>query len=84
MPGSAETPRIEVIHHITPSPLNPLGIKGVGEIGVVPVAAAVISAVEDALRPFGLRIAETPILPQRITELLDACQSERPALRDSP
>jgi carbon-monoxide dehydrogenase large subunit len=84
LPGSAETPRIEVIHHITPSPLNPLGIKGVGEIGVVPVAAAVISAVEDALRPFGLRIAETPILPQRITELLDACQSARPALRDSP
>jgi len=54
----------------TPSPLNPLGLKGAGEGGTIPAIATLLSAVEDALAPFGVRIAEAPITPQRIVELL--------------
>jgi carbon-monoxide dehydrogenase large subunit len=67
-----ETPHIDVIHHESPSPLNPLGVKGVGECGVVPVAAAIMSAIEDALEPFGARISQTPITPQEIVALVEA------------
>jgi carbon-monoxide dehydrogenase large subunit len=54
----------------TPSPLNPLGAKGAGEVSTIPTAAAVISAVEDALSPFGVRIAQTPVTPQKLLELI--------------
>ena len=54
----------------SPSPLNPLGVKGVGEGSTVPVAAAVASAVENALEPLGIRINQAPITPQRIIELI--------------
>jgi aerobic carbon-monoxide dehydrogenase large subunit len=72
MPTAFELPRIEVIHHVSPSPLNPLGTKGVGECGVIPAAAAIVSAVENALEPFGVRIKETPIFAERIVELIAA------------
>ena len=71
MPTSAEVPDIEIAHIETPSPLNPLGVKGVGEAGTIPVAAAVAEAVEDALAPFGVRVREMPLSPVRIRELLD-------------
>jgi len=70
LPAVLEMPTIEIIHHISPSPLNPLGVKGVGECGVIPAAAAIISAVENALEPFGVRIEETPIFPERIVALI--------------
>ena len=52
------------------SPLNPLGAKGAGEVGTIPTAAAVISAIEDALEPFGVRIAQMPITPPKLLELI--------------
>ena len=67
LPTSTDVPTIEVLLHESPSPFNPLGAKGVGEGGTVPVAAAVISAIEDAL---GVHIAEAPVSPMRIAELL--------------
>ena len=67
LPASTEVPAIEVLLHESPSPFNPLGAKGVGEGGTVPVAAAVIAAIEDAI---GVHIAEAPISPARIVELL--------------
>ncbi|MDA8264636.1 MAG: aerobic carbon-monoxide dehydrogenase large subunit [Actinomycetota bacterium] len=51
MPYATEVPRIELMHLQTPSPRNPLGLKGVGEAGTIPVAATFASAIEDALRP---------------------------------
>jgi carbon-monoxide dehydrogenase large subunit len=72
LPTATELPRIEVITHISPSPLNPLGVKGVGECGVIPAAAAIMSAIENALEPFGVRIAETPLFPERLLELIEA------------
>jgi len=67
---ATEMPSIELAHHESPTPLNPLGIKGVGECGVIPIAPAVISAVEDALAPFGARITRTPITPSDIVAMV--------------
>ena len=52
LPTITEVPPIEIAHIESPSPLNPLGVKGVGESGVVPAAAAIVSAIEDALSPW--------------------------------
>jgi carbon-monoxide dehydrogenase large subunit len=70
LPAVTEMPTIEVIHHVSPSPLNPLGVKGVGECGVIPAGAAIIGAIEDALKPFAVRIAEIPIFPEQIVALV--------------
>ena len=57
MPSATEMP-VELIidHRETLSPRNPLGVKGAGDAGTIPVPAVVSNAVEDALRPFGVRI----------------------------
>jgi len=70
LPLATDIPRIEIVHLETPSPLNPLGIKGAGESGTIPTIAPIVAAVEDALSPFGVKISEAPITPQRIVELL--------------
>jgi len=70
LPSAMEVPSIKTLFKQTPSPLNPLGAKGAGEGGTVPAAAAIISAIEDALAPFGVRIAQTPITPQKLVELI--------------
>jgi len=69
---ATEMPPVEVLHMESPSPLNPLGVKGVGECGVLPVAPAIMSAIEDALSPFDVRIARTPIMPAEIVALIEA------------
>ena len=60
---STEMPRMEIAHKESPTPLNPLGVKGVGESGVIPLPAAIASAVEDALSPFNVRVRQVPIKP---------------------
>jgi aerobic carbon-monoxide dehydrogenase large subunit len=71
MPGVHETPRIEVIlTEESPSPLNPLGIKGAGESGITPVGAVIASAVEAAIGMPGA-ITQLPITPQRLKRILD-------------
>jgi aerobic carbon-monoxide dehydrogenase large subunit len=70
LPGSTDMPPIDILHSHTPSPLNPLGMKGAGEGGAIPAIAAIIAAVENALAPFGVKINEAPISPARIVELL--------------
>ena len=65
---ATEIPQIEVGHMESPTPLNPLGVKGAGECGVVPAPAAIISAVEDALSPFGVCFDQTPLRPPEIVE----------------
>ncbi|MBD3144792.1 aerobic carbon-monoxide dehydrogenase large subunit [Microbispora bryophytorum] len=66
MPYATEVPHIETAHLETPSPLNPLGIKGAGEAGVIPVSAVIASAVEDAE---GITIARMPISPSDLHHL---------------
>ena len=74
--GAAETPTIETLHMESPSPLNPLGVKGVGECGVLPAAPAIASAIEDALAPFAVRIARAPIAPGEIVAMIRSAQKE--------
>jgi aerobic carbon-monoxide dehydrogenase large subunit len=66
MPYSTEIPPLEIDHIETPSPLNPLGVKGAGEAGVIPVGAVIASAIEDAT---GIPITEMPLSPLRLYQL---------------
>jgi carbon-monoxide dehydrogenase large subunit len=70
LPSAREMPRVEMFHLTTPSPINPLGVKGAGEAGTLPVCAAVAGAVEDALRPLGIRVNRMPLGPARIGDLV--------------
>lgn len=72
LPLASDLPQIEVHHTETPSPRNPLGVKGAGEGGTLPAVAAIASAVEDALSPFGVRITQVPMTPMRIVQWLAA------------
>jgi aerobic carbon-monoxide dehydrogenase large subunit len=69
-------PNVEVTFAQYPSPLNPLGVKGVGESGCVPAAGAIISAIENALFPFGVRITEYPVTPARLFELVEKSKEQ--------
>jgi carbon-monoxide dehydrogenase large subunit len=73
LPTAPEMPSVTVLHSETPSPLNPLGLKGAGEGGTIAAIAAIIGAVENAL-PFGVKINEAPIDPARIVALLAAAR----------
>ena len=70
LPTSDTVPRMETDHVETPSPLNPLGIKGAGEAGAIPVGALFAQAVEDALAGTGLEILEIPLSPSKLWELV--------------
>jgi carbon-monoxide dehydrogenase large subunit len=72
LPGAIDVPTIEVKLVEFPSPLNPLGVKGVGEAGCVPAAGAIVSAIEHALAPFGVRIEEYPVTPARLFALINS------------
>jgi aerobic carbon-monoxide dehydrogenase large subunit len=72
MPYATEIPDVSILHLETPTPLNPLGVKGVGEAGCIAVGAVVASAVEDALKPFGaLKFHQVPLSPDMISRALE-------------
>jgi carbon-monoxide dehydrogenase large subunit len=66
MPRAVHIPRIEHGYTVTPSPVNPLGVKGIGEAGTIASAQAVVNAVMDALKPFGVRHLDMPLTPEKI------------------
>ncbi|HEX4407435.1 MAG TPA: xanthine dehydrogenase family protein molybdopterin-binding subunit [Xanthobacteraceae bacterium] len=72
LPTSLEVPHIETAHTVTPSPLNPLGIKGAGEAGAIPVGPLFAQAIEDALGLADKKIdlLEIPLSPNRLFELI--------------
>ena len=70
--SATEVPSINLIHMESPTPLNPLGVKGVGECGIAPASAAIIAAVENALGPFNVHIDQVPIRPAAIVALVNA------------
>ncbi|MGZ5845166.1 MAG: xanthine dehydrogenase family protein molybdopterin-binding subunit [Xanthobacteraceae bacterium] len=70
LPTATEVQMFTTLYKETPSPLNPLGVKGVGEAGTIPAAAALVSAIEDALSPFGVRIGQVPLPPMKIVEMI--------------
>ena len=66
VPRASWFPQIELDETVTPSPVNPIGVKGVGEAGAIASTAAVANAVIDALRPLGIRHLDMPYTPQRV------------------
>jgi carbon-monoxide dehydrogenase large subunit len=78
LPTATELPMLATHYKETLSPLNPLGAKGVGEVGTIPAAAAIISAIEDALAPFGVHIAQVPISPPELVALIRAGRPNAP------
>jgi carbon-monoxide dehydrogenase large subunit len=77
LPTALDVPRVEMAHIETPSPLNPLGTKGVGEAGAIPTGAAFAQAVEDALAGTGVEITEIPLSPNRLFELIQAARGAK-------
>lgn len=72
LPGATEVPDIRVLHMQTPSPYTEFGIKGLGEGGAVGPPAAIVSAVNDALRPLNVEVQDLPVTPERILAAIDA------------
>ena len=72
VPTATDVPDLEMVHQHSPSPLNPLGVKGVGEGGAVAPPAAIANAICDALSPFGVEFNTTPIKPEQIVRAVRA------------
>jgi carbon-monoxide dehydrogenase large subunit len=72
LPTATDVPPVEIGHRETPSPLNPMGLKGVGEAGCIPTGAVFAQAVEDALAGLGVEICEIPLSPDRLYDLISA------------
>lgn len=70
VPRAHMMPWIETDHTITPSPVNPLGVKGVGEAGTIGCSPAVVNSVVDALCPLGVRHIDMPLTPEKIWKLM--------------
>ena len=74
LPITETVPGVEIHHMESPTPLNPLGVKGAAESGTIAAPAVIASAIEDALKPFGVRIRDLPITPERIVALIRAAR----------
>jgi carbon-monoxide dehydrogenase large subunit len=80
IPTVLETPsRIGLDHIETPSPINPLGAKGVGESGIIGSPVAIANAVENALSPFGVTISELPLKPSYVWQLIQKSSARQQA-----
>jgi aerobic carbon-monoxide dehydrogenase large subunit len=66
LPTIDDLPEVVIAHVETPSPLNPLGVKGTGEAGIIPVSALLAEAIEDALAPFAVKVDRMPMLPHDV------------------
>ena len=75
VPTAAELPSFELGRTESPSPTNPLGVKGVGETGTIAAAPAVINAVLDALEPFGVKDIQMPATPERVWRAIEEAKA---------
>jgi carbon-monoxide dehydrogenase large subunit len=79
LPGATEVPDIRVLHMETPSPYTQFGIKGLGEGGAVGPPAAIVSAVNDALRPLGVEVYNLPLTPSSVLAAIDRSTAQTKA-----
>jgi 2-furoyl-CoA dehydrogenase large subunit len=77
IPSAHEVPNVEIVDHCTPSPLTAFGQKGSGEAGYLGAPAAISCAVNDALAPLGLKIAELPMTPSVLGDLIATAETKR-------
>ncbi|MDW8058526.1 MAG: xanthine dehydrogenase family protein molybdopterin-binding subunit [Thermomicrobium sp.] len=74
VPRASQLPLIESAHCETPSPINPLGVKGIGEAGTTAAPPALVNAVLDALQPLGITHLDMPLTPERIWRAIHAAR----------
>ncbi len=74
IPKAHMMPWIQTAHTVTPSPVNPLGVKGVGEAGTIGASPSIVNAVVDALSPFGVKHLDMPLTPEKIWRTVRAHQ----------
>jgi carbon-monoxide dehydrogenase large subunit len=79
LPSAPEIPPIGVTMLEYPGANNPLGVKGAGETACIAIPGAIVSAIEDALTPIGVRLAEFPLSPARLHEMIDAARPRQGA-----
>jgi carbon-monoxide dehydrogenase large subunit len=84
LPTALDVPEVRMAHRETPAPMNPLGLKGVGEAGCIPTGAAFAQALEDALPEYALEIREIPLSPNRLFELLEEARGRGLAAETIP
>ena len=78
-PTIMDVPRIDLVHTEVPSPVTTFGVRGVGEVGTIPPAAAVTNAVCDALADYGVEISDLPLTPERVWQALSQARDARAA-----
>ena len=79
VPNATQIPPIETARTETPSPVNPMGIKGVGETGTIAATQAVVNAVADALAPLGIHHLEMPMTPERVWRAIQQAKQQQPS-----
>jgi carbon-monoxide dehydrogenase large subunit len=72
LPTASDVPAMKLIHQHSPSPLNPLGVKGVGEGGAIAPPVVIANAVSDALAPFRAEFNTTPVKPDQVVRVVAA------------
>jgi carbon-monoxide dehydrogenase large subunit len=75
VPSAAEMPSFDLGSTVTPSPSNPLGVKGIGEAGTIASTPAVVNAIVDALSPLGVTDVRMPASPQRVWSTIQEAKS---------
>ena len=70
VPRASQIPELELARTETPSPVNPLGVKGVGEAGTIGATPAIVGAIVDALAPFGVRHLDMPVKPEAVWRII--------------
>jgi len=70
MPRADDFPSFEIDRTVTPCPHNPLGVKGAGEAGCIGSTPAVVNAVMDALKPYGIHDVEMPITSEKVWNVI--------------
>ncbi len=75
VPSAAEVPSFKLDHTVTPSPTNPLGVKGIGEAGTIVSTPTVINAIVDALAPLGITDVAMPATPERVWAAIRAARA---------
>jgi carbon-monoxide dehydrogenase large subunit len=77
LPTAAEMPSLKLDSTVTPSPTNPMGVKGIGEAGTIGSAPAVMNAIADALSPYGITDIDMPATPERVWRAIQQAKGER-------
>jgi carbon-monoxide dehydrogenase large subunit len=74
LPTAEDLPSIDLTRTVTPSPINPLGVKGIGEAGTIATAHTIVNAVVDALAPLGVKHVDMPMRPRKVWQAIKDAQ----------